>query len=173
MFKLKIRESGKGWSSVRAEDFVNPRFMEEFGNAILFHIIQEARNDLKTQITGPGKPEGIPDDPKFFESFGFDSKGPSIEIYSTWPTIEAIIEGKPAYPMKWLTKPYVTVVPFQQKNGRKTVLFRTAPDRLNAWKHPGFAPHSFMERGIEKAVALFEKQMANQARKVFSKTPLL
>lgn len=170
MFKLKVEETGKGWDTITSKQFVTQEFMENFGNAILYHVIQEAKADLKADLKGPGRPEGIPDDPKFFESFGFDVVGASIHLYSTWPQITEIIEGRNSFPMKWLTKPFVKAIPIQNK--RETI-FRSAPDRHHAWIHPGFAKHSFVERGVSKALSGFDKQLANQMRRVLGKTPLV
>lgn len=148
------------------DEFFEKRFLEDVGNACLHFIIKEAKADLTKQGGQKGKPEGIPNDPKFFESFGFEiTNEGSIEIYSTWPWIDQIIEGRKPYPMKWLTQPKVKKVPFS----KKTPLIRSAPGSREAWIHPGFKSHNFIQRGVEQALSRLNKNFANQVRRSYAK----
>ena len=173
MFNLKFDlEAAIQHLDIQSEEFFTKRFLEDFGNACLYYIIQEAKADLAKQGNKPtpkGKPEGIPDDPKFFESFGFDIlPDNTIEIYSTWEWIDQIMEGRRAYPMKWLTKPEVKRVPFGKK---KTPVIRSTPDSREAWIHPGFKSHDFIQRGVERALSKFGPNLGNQVRRIYTKKP--
>jgi len=129
--------------------------LERLGKALVAAVVFEAKKDFAKQgrrATPRGKPEGIPNSDSFFDSFSYRISGKStIEILSTWPWIDQVVEGRSPYPMTWLTQQNgVYRVPMVQGDG--TVLVRTAPLIVgNAWVHPGFARHTFLERGVKRA----------------------
>lgn len=164
---------GKPWSKMAGEIPLTPAMLDRIGEIIVESVVEEARKDFAKQGRSPtprGQPEGIPSQGSFFESFSHQLRGKStIEIVSSWPWVEQIIEGRPPYPMKWLTRAAgVHKVPMVQPDG--TVLVRTTPLRLgDAWIHPGFARHTFLERGVrkgrEKAVDLVVDVFMDQLMK--------
>lgn len=141
--------------------------LEDLGREMVKCVVEEARKDLVKQNKRPtpqGQPEGLPTSESFFESFGYRIKGAStVEITSTWPWVEAHIEGRPSYFMRWLTRSNgVHRVPMVQSNG--TVLVRTAPlTTANAWIHPGFARHTFLARGIKRGREYAAKMVTQKA----------
>jgi hypothetical protein len=155
-FELKPIRSvyGTPWSRLAGGVTLDRKTLNLVGQTLVKEIVKEAKLDLAKQgnkRTPVGEPEGIPNDPKFFQSFTFQIRGKrTIEILSTWPWIEQIIEGRDEYKMTWLTQQAgVNRVPMRQENG--TVLVRTTPSKkADAWIHPGFARHRFLERGIQK-----------------------
>ena len=130
--------------------------MDAIGELLVESIVAEARRDLAVQgfvPTPEGQPVGIPTSDSFFESFGYRIRGRStIEITCSWPWITDVIEGRDPYKMTWLTRQKGSgpVIPLVQRDG--TVLLRAAPLTLDkAWIHPGFARHTFIQRGVRKA----------------------
>jgi len=154
--KLRARGVyGKPWSKLVGQPIeISREMLERLGEALVESVVEEARKDFAKQGRKPtpeGQPEGIPASESFFESFGYKILGKStVVITSTWPWLEQIREGRDPYKMTWLTRPRrVHRVPMPQKDG--TVLIRMAPLRIrDAWIHPGFARHTFLERGIRK-----------------------
>jgi hypothetical protein len=103
------------------------------------------------RATPAGEPAGLPNSESFFDSFAYKISGRStIVITSTWPWIAQHIEGRGPTRMTWLTQEQgVYRVPIVQDDG--TVVVRFAPFRTeHAWVHPGFARHTFLERGVRK-----------------------
>lgn len=145
---------GKPWSKMEGDIPLTKETLNRLGEILVESVVAEARKDLAKQGNSPtrrGQPEGIPASESFFESFSHRIQGKrTVEIVSKWPWVEQIVEGRPPYPMKWLTQANkVYKVPMMQSDG--TVLVRTAPLRTqDAWIHPGFARHTFLERGIRK-----------------------
>lgn len=144
---------GKPWSKRAGERIQLTREdLHLLGKTMVDCIVYEAKKDLAKQGKSPtprGEPAGLPTSDSFFESFGYRIKGRStVEITSSWPWIEEHIEGKESFVMKWLTRQNnVHKVPIVQSDG--TVIVRTAPlTTANAWIHPGFARHTFLERGV-------------------------
>lgn len=135
-------------------------FLIKAAKIFIQEIIMEAKKDLAKQGNAPtpeGRPEGIPADPSFFKSFKYKLEGTTILIYSTWPVIEQIVEGRKSYPMTWLTKADgITHVPIPGDRPN-TVSILTAPKRRkDAWIHPGFRKHNFVRRGYNKAKSKVE-----------------
>lgn len=144
---------GKPWSQMSGNIPITKEVLERLGQMLVDSIVAEARKDAAKQgVSMQGKPVGLPRTESFFDSFDYRISGNStIEITSTWPHIEQRIEGRKPYKMTWLThgklggKP----VPILQRDG--TVVFRTAPFKQgDYWVHPGFARHTFIERGVRK-----------------------
>jgi hypothetical protein len=127
--------------------------LNKMGEALVEGIAAEAERDrILAGPRAPGAPVGIPDTPTFKDSFSYKIRGKrTIDIISSWPWIEQITEGRAPYKMTWLTRANkVHAVPIMTKDG--TVIVRTAPLRTkDAWIHPGFARHTFIERGIDRA----------------------
>ena len=146
---------GKPWSKLAGDIPLTRELMDRLGQVILDSVIKEAKKDLAKQGRSPtpkGQPEGLPATDNFFESFSFKVVGKStVTIISDWDWIEQHLEGRKPYPMTWLTRAAgVNKVPMVQKDG--TVLVRCTPlTKAGAWIHPGFARHTFLERGIKKA----------------------
>ncbi len=144
---------GRPWSKMAGEIPITVDVLKRLGEALVDSVVAEARKDLAKQgKPARGEAYGLPRTESFFESFTFQIKGEStIEIVSTWPWVEQHIEGREPYPMTWLTQEKgVHRVPMVQRDG--TVIVRFAPlTTQQAWIHPGFARHTFLERGVRKA----------------------
>jgi hypothetical protein len=147
---------GKPWSKMVGEPIeITQKILQRLGRALVRSVVAEAKRDLALQGRSPtpkGDPEGLPTTESFLRSFGYKVAGKStVVITSTWPWIEQIKEGREPYKMTWLTRQRgVYRVPLVQSDG--TVLVRMAPlTTQDAWIHPGFARHTFLERGVKKA----------------------
>jgi hypothetical protein len=131
---------------------ITPQMLKRLGKALVDAVVAEAKKDLaKRGQVARGQPLGLPRDESFFDSFGFQVVGKStVEITCSWPWIEQHVDGRTPYRMEWLTQEKGAYrVPMVQSDG--TVIVRMAPLRTNqAWIHPGFARHTFLERGVEK-----------------------
>lgn len=177
MAGIKIKKTrGKTWVGLEQADFLTPDFMDRLGGFLRDAIVFEARKDLAKQggrRTPEGDPEGIPASEKFFKSFRYEVKGNTVEIYSDWPWIDQILEGRRPYPMEWLTQQEgVSRVPMPGPKG--TVLIRTTPATpREAWIHPGFRKHNFVRRGYEKARRKMEQELEKQVEKILKKTPIV
>lgn len=181
MFKAKtIRKTyGKPWSKIISEAPLNKEVMKALGEILVKHVVYEARKDLARQgnkRTPYKQPEGLPVSERFFDSFGHQLEGEStIAITSTWPWIEQIVEGRGKYRMEWLTRENgVGIVPLRPEPG--VVLFRWAPaTKSDAWIHPGFAKHNFLERAIRRAKKDLSQKLADEILLALSKekNPLL
>jgi hypothetical protein len=68
-----------------------------FGACLVKFVKEEARKDAK-------KSSQVPNNQDFFDSFSFVVRPSSIEIQSSWPWIDSLVEGTDAYPMEWLTQ---------------------------------------------------------------------
>lgn len=169
---------GKTWVGLEQEDFLTKDFMERLGGFLRDAIVFEGRKDLARQGMQPtprGRPEGIPvsSSDAFFKSFHYEVKDNKIDIFSDWPWIDQILEGRKAYPMPWLTKERgVDKVPFP--GSAKTVIIRSTPKYAReAWIHPGFRKHNFVRRGYEKARKKFEEELEKRVLEVLRKTPIV
>lgn len=179
MVEIRIkRTAGKTWMNASASDIVTPAFLKEVGELLVDNIVYEAGKDFAKQgntTTPVGAPEGIPGSVKFFDSFKYRvlNQKSSVEIYSTWPWISQIIEGRRPYPMEWLTQQAgVSRVPMKQPDG--TVLIRSTPVTPgSAWIHPGFKKHTFVRRGYEKSRRHMKRILAKHAQKALSGMPLV
>lgn len=176
MASVKIKKThGKTWVGLEQADFLTPDFMERLGGFLRDAIVYEARRDLAKQGNRPtpvGHPEGIPADEKFFRSFSYQIKDNVLEIHSSWPWIDQIVDGRRPYPMEWLTQQEgVTRVPMKGPGG--TVLIRATPATpQEAWIHPGFRKHNFVRRGYEKARLKMEQELEKQIEKILKGTPI-
>ena len=143
---------GKPWSRMAGGVPLTKELLHRLGKVLVDSVVAEAKKDLaKKGIPSRGSPVGLPDEESFLESFGYRISGEStIEITSTWPWIEQHVEGRDPYRMTWLTRGKgVYKVPIVKRDG--TVIIRTTPlSTNNAWIHPGFARHTFLERGVRK-----------------------
>jgi len=153
--KIVRKAYGKPWTQILKEVEVSRELLEGVGKLLVKHVVKEARADLARQgnkRTPIGMPEGIPASEKFFDSFSWKLSGPrTVDVVSTWPWIRQILDGRRAFRMKWLTRAAGRDrVPLRQEDG--TVVIRMAPDRPeNAWIHPGFDKHNFVDRAFRKA----------------------
>ena len=128
-----------------SEKFELPLRLKKFyGETLVREISREAKIAAK-------KFSIVPDTPKFYNSFSYKIVGRTIEIITSWPWIDPLIEGTPEFPMTWLTREKgVNKVPIFLDNG--SVIIRTAPlTTQDAWIHPKIAKHTFVEKGIEAA----------------------
>lgn len=142
---------GGPWSRMAGDIELDKKTLDRLGKAMLDAIKEEARKDFAKRSTTPHTPEGIPDSKGFYDSFDFHIVGRStIEITSSWPVVQQLVEGKGPYPMPWLTRQAgVKTVTMIASDG--TVVVRATPLTVNeAWIHPGFARHTFIQRGVRK-----------------------
>lgn len=174
-FEIKPVRSvyGKPWSKMAGIQRLDRKTLNKVGKILVEEIVKEAKKELSAQGNKPtpiGDPEGLPRSREFFRSFHYKVRGSrTIEIYSNWPWILQLVEGRDEYKMTWLTQAEgVRRVPMKQPDG--TMVIRMAPkNRSDAWIHPGFRKHKFLERGIKKgrekaAKVMLEyvaKQLAN------------
>ena len=179
MLDFKVRTTyGKTWAKLQPGDFLDDKFLNKIGDILVESIVYEAGKDFAKQgnaPTRPGEPEGLPRSVRFFDSFYHKiSTGPSgvkrVEIWSSWPWIEQLTEGRNAYPMDWLTRQAgVSRVPMKGPGG--TVLIKTTPaSKEKAWIHPGFKKHNFIRRGYDRARRQMQKDLENQVIKVLKET---
>jgi len=173
---IRIRKSyGKTWATLEQKDIVTPAFLKRVGKVLVDSIVAEARKDFAKQGGRPtprGFPEGIPDSERFFASFRFEVSGSTVEVYSDWPWIEQITEGRRPYPMDWLTRQEgVSRVPMKGPAG--TVLIKSTPaTKAEAWIHPGFRKHNFVRRGYERARRKMEAMLEDETIAVLNKLPI-
>jgi hypothetical protein len=131
-------------------------------------ILDSVKKEIRAETAkasgfrGRGKPVPLPRGKSFVDSFSFKIKGTTtIEIISTWPTIENHLSGTRPYKMSWLVQPRVKYVPIILGDGK--VIVRTAPLNLsNAWVHPGFVKYTFLERGIRKGKQRIVAEMPDE-----------
>ena len=179
MFKFKSLKGtyGKPWAKLTGKDFADRTFLNQVGEVLVKAIVREAKKESAREQVRPigippeeaGKnktPAGIPKDPKFFDSFKYRIVGEStVEVYSTWEWIDLVIKGKDPYA---LTKSPSKHVPFSDPTGR--VLFRSSPGSGQApWIHPGFAKHSFMQKGFAAAKIKIREMFGKRVIKVLKK----
>lgn len=148
--------------------------LEQIGKILVDSVVLEARKDFAKQRKVPHGPVGLPDTEDFFKSFSYQISGKStVEVVSTWPFIKQVTEGRDPFRMEWLTQQNgVNVVPLIDKTGQ--VIFRMAPLNLgHAWIHPGFARHTFIQRGIRKGREKAMKILADEAMKAVLASDLL
>jgi hypothetical protein len=180
--KLRVKRAyGTPWSKLVGEGTVIGREeLEILGKIMLESVVAEAKKDYARQgnkRTPRGQPEGIPGPagfpthttritPEFFKSFDYEIVGKStVAITSTWPWIEQITEGRRPFKMTWLTQARgVKAVPIVTHSGQ--IVVRMAPfSTADAWIHPGFARHTFIQRGIRKG----RKKAAQVVAKMIAK----
>lgn len=159
---------GKPWSKMVGKPIeMSGDVMKRLGETLVESVVSEAQKDFAKQGTSaqPGAPEGLPNSKNFFTSFHYRIVGKStVEIYSDWPYIQQVMEGRDPYPMTWLVGGMVVPI----KKGGET-LFRTTPmKKEDAWIHPGFARHTFLQRGIKKGREKMAQIMVEEALKTLS-----
>ena len=147
------RVYGKPWSKLAQGMNLDRKTLQRLGRALVRAIRMEAARTVARQkgLKIEGSPESLPDTPRFLDSFGYRIVGRStVEITCTWPFIEQLIEGRDPYRMVWLTQQAgIGKVPMTQPDG--TVIIRTTPRQMSdAWIHPGWARHTFIERGVKR-----------------------
>lgn len=174
MLGMKIKTTrGRTWARLENDDFLTNEFLDALGKLLVDSIVLEARKDLARQgghPTPPGAPEGIPVSERFFRSFYFAIEDATVVVYSSWPQIEQIAEGRRPFPMTWVTQQNgLTKLPMPQGDG--TVLVKTTPvSSRQAWIHPGFRKHNFVRRGYLRARRQMDQMIADQVVKVLSGT---
>ena len=154
MGKLRTIRSvyGKPWSRLAKGVEITPEVLTRVGEAIAEEISKEARKDfLRKGATPRGKPMGLPNTKRFFDSFSVEILGAStIGIRTSWPWIERHIEGREPFKMWWLTQARgVYRVPIVQTDG-SVLLVATPPTLGEAWIHPGALKFNFVSRGVKK-----------------------
>lgn len=172
MLGMKIRTTrGRTWATATSDDFLTHDFLDAIGKVLVECIVFEARRDLARQGGQPtphGVAEGIPASERFFSSFYFAIEDSTVVVYSSWPQIEQLVEGRRPYPMTWMTgQEGFTKLPMPQGDG--TVLVRTTPTSARqAWIHPGFRKHNFIRRGYLRARRQMDQMIAKQVVKVLN-----
>jgi hypothetical protein len=193
------RTSGKTWAKLTGKDVFDARFLREIGELLVESIVFEAGKDFAKQGSRPtprGEPEGIPRSLRFFDSFSYEIKGQSVEIYTDWDeylnqrynakikpghsVAQAITGGKNPRPfeMKGVKRPGWKRV-LMVSGG--TMVYRQAPgtiqtgkdagDNRPLWIHPGFQKHTFIRRGYDRARRQMDELIKKRVVKVFSETP--
>jgi len=130
--------------------------LRHFGKLLVRFVVEEAKKDA-------AKSSFIPDSKDFYESFSYRVVGNGVEVSSSWPWIELIVQGtKGPYPMKWLTKAQgVEKVPLVGKDGQ--VVIRSTPLTTDkAWIHPKIAQHTFIRRAFDRARLEFSKLLLSR-----------
>jgi hypothetical protein len=173
MFKLKTKKSGRAATATSSVIF-SRTFLDTVGKVIRDEIVKEAkaqaRSDRKKKTFSEGQesdsvPEGIPNSPRFFASFKWRIVGTKVEIYSDWPWINQIVDGRDPYKMTWLTQEKgVKRVPFTDPTGKVKIL-STPANASDAWLHPGFSSHNFIQEGWKNAAPKVRKMYAIQTFK--------
>lgn len=167
------RVYGKPWSRMVGQPIqIDMKTLRRLGAVLVKSVVEEAKKDFAKQGRVPrsGQPVGLPESPDFFKSFHYRITGESsVEVYSTWPFIRQVTEGREPYRMDWLTRQNgVHAVPLLTGNGE--LIFRVAPLSLGeAWIHPGFARHTFLERGIRKGREKMAEIVVAEAMKILTK----
>ncbi len=156
--KLLRTAYSKPWTAILNETASSPALLDGVGKLLVKFIVLEARADLAKQGNKPtpvGSPEGIPNSERFFESFYYQRRTRrTVDVLSSWPWIDQIIEGRKAFRMKWLTRTAGrTNIPLKtQPYSQGRTIVRAAPLRPeDAWIHPGFKKHNFVDRGFRRA----------------------
>jgi len=173
MFNFKAHSKSGFSLPIKEADIYTSELAKDLGAILLEAVVYEIR---KTQARhrglkrAAGAPVQIPLDPKFADSMWVKTTPTSIEVGSSWPTFDAVVEGKQPFPMTWLTQQKgVKVVPFP-KGPLGTVLLRTAPKtKEDAWVHPGFSKQSFLEDGLKRAMPSMQKRLEEQVRAKLAK----
>jgi hypothetical protein len=166
--KMKVKHVGGVYGkplAKRVSAELTSKDLEKFGELMVKYVVEEARK-------AGGHSSAIPKSERFFGSFSYKIKGAStVQIESTWPWIDTLVEGagpgadakkgKP-FRMDWLTKEKgVNAVPMFDDVGR--VIIRSAPlTKADAWIHPGIARHTFIRRGVEKAKEEFAREFVRE-----------
>jgi hypothetical protein len=177
MMGMKIRTTrGRTWANAENEDFLTHKFLDEIGKLLVECVVLEAKRDLAKQGGGPtphGVAEGIPASERFFKSFYFAIEDSTVVLYSSWPLIEQLVDGRRPFPMTWMTaQEGFTKLPMPQADG--TVLVKTTPSSARqAWIHPGFRKHNFIRRGYLRARRQMDRMIADQVVKVLSGMPVV
>jgi len=144
---------GGPWSKMGGEIQLDAQTLKRLGDVLVESVVAEARKDMAKQRKAPvrGQPEGLPDSEEFLESFSYRIVGNrTVEISSSWPVAEQLVEGTPPYQMLWFTKTAgVDRVPMIGRDGR-VIICSTPLGPGTAWVHPGFRRHTFLARGIQK-----------------------
>lgn len=168
LFRFKIKRHDKSWVT-RGDQLVTKRLMEQAAKVLLNSIHREIDRERAMEA---GKDGGkLPITPKFKASFRCLVVGKEIQIVSTWPNLDALIEGRKPYQMKWLTQQAgVDVVPMEGAHDQ--ILFRRTPlHKEDAWWHPGYRKHEFLDRAIERAWPKMEKILREGVMKELSSLP--
>lgn len=170
-FKAK-KAPGRSWEDLTSRDFVTRPFLDQCAKILLDSILYEAKKESARESALGG--EGIPKSQKFYNSFytKVDWNRRTVEVWSTWPTIDQIIEGRRPYEMKWLTQENgVKRVPTKVSPGN--VVIKTTPGRNNPWVHPGFKKHDFIDKGYKRAQEEIRKLMMKRVLEELKKTPVI
>lgn len=170
------RTFGKTWAKLNDGDFFDEKFLGRVGDMLVDAIVFEAGKDFAKQGNSPtprGEAEGIPRSLRFFDSFGHKIvKGTQVEIFCTWPWIEQIVQGRPPYPMTWLTH-QAGISKWGIRQSDQKVLIKTTPlGSQDAWIHPGFRKHTFVRRGYDRARRQMKSLLNERVAKVLSNTPV-
>jgi len=146
---------GKPWTQIINDFVLPPESLHKIGKFLVATIINEAKKEhAKQRGRRPGEPMGLPDAGEFYDSFSYQILNNQIEVMSSWPGFEVLVEGKEKYPMRWLKsenkKPLI--VPMRE-HGTNKLIFRMAPLKVGEyWIHPGVAKHTFLEKAKEKTL---------------------
>ncbi len=156
LFRIKVRRHSRSWISEK-DHLISPQVLELAGKILLSAIRQEIDREWALEAAPSKRKGGLPRTIRFKRSFRCRVVGQEIEILSSWPTVQALIDGKDPYPMTWLTQQAgVKVVPMEGEN--EEVVFRTTPKfKFKAWKHPGFRQHLFLDRAFTRAKPQMER----------------
>lgn len=154
--RVRVRRHDRSWVKEK-HDFLTRQKLEEMARVLVSAIRQEI--DRERAMEAGQKAGKLPVTPMFKASFRCQVVGQELHVTSNWPNVDALLEGRDPYPMKWLTQQAgVPVVPMPGPHD--TVLFRTTPKfKAQAWWHPGVRRHDFLERAVERAWSKIERIM--------------
>jgi len=177
MFNLKVKKKPRA-GNVQIQ--FDRAFLEKVAKVIRDEIVKEAQQQAardprkaseRTSVNEDGETisEGIPRSQQFFNSFHYRIFNNAVEIYSDWPWITQIVEGRDPYKMTWLTRSQgVDKVPFHDPLGK--VIIRSTPlNAEDAWIHPGFAKHDFFTVGWQNALPKVRSMYAQETLRLVLK----
>jgi hypothetical protein len=173
--KFRVRGAYTGAWAKSIGEKATPELVRLLAKLLVEEVIKAAREAAQPpRIKGSGTPMAVPNEESFFRSFEARVRGDrTVEIVSHYPMIQALIEGRGPYPMKWLTQSNgVYAVPITKSDG--TVIFRTAPANPSvAWMHPGFEKHDFIKVAVTKARKRYEEEAAKIVAKTIERSNLV
>ena len=180
--RVRVRAIYRGPLASKAAIELPQNVLKDLGKCIVKAVIDEAKKDFAKRGWSLNAPDGKH---PLHKSFQVRVRGDStIEILSSFPMLQRLVDGEAPHPMTWMTQEAkdrnptaYELSPREKELGMKktgkvskggrlplivpltdaggTVVFRVAPLKIgDAWVHPGVAKFTFLQRGIEKGKKL-------------------